>query len=127
MTLRYRRQIAAGRRQRRMPQDLKRVRRADAVPIEKLARQVQPAAPRVLVEVAQDIGQLQGAAERIGDRVRVGARIAEHMHRQMPDRGGDARAVQVERRHVRGAYVLDCVHFHAVDNSVEVLASQAVT
>ena len=86
MPLRYRREIAAGRRQRRMAQHLQRLGRADAVPIEKLARQIQPAAPRVLVEVAQDIGQLQGAAERIGDRVRVGARIAEHMHRQMPDR-----------------------------------------
>ena len=97
------------------------------MPIQDLARQVQPAAPRVLVEVAQDIGQLQGAAEQIGDRVRVGARIAEHMHRQMPDRGGDPRAVQVERRHVRSADILGCVHFHAVDNGVEVLASQAIT
>ena len=127
MPLRYRREIAAGRRQRRMPQDLKRFGRADAVPFENLARQIQPAAPRVLVEIAQDVGQLQGAAERIGDRVRVGARIAEHMHRQMPDRGGDARAIQVERRQVRSADVLDCVHFHAVDNGVEVLASQAIT
>ena len=97
------------------------------MPVENLARQVQPAAPRVLVEVAQDVGQLQRAAERIGDSVRVGARIAEHMHRQMSDRAGDARAVQVERRHVRSADVLGCVHLHAVDNGVEVLAAQAVT
>ena len=127
MTLRDRREIAAGRRQRRMPQHLKRLDAADAVPVEDLARQIQPAAPRVLVEVAQDIGQLQGAAERIGDSVRVGARIAEHMHRQMPDRAGDACAVQVERRHVGGADILGCIHLHAVDNGVEVLASQAIT
>ena len=95
---------------------------ADAVPVEKLARQIEPAAPRILVEIAQDIGQLQCAAERIGDRVRVGARVAEDMHRQMPDRRGDARAIQVQRGHVRGAHIFGCVHFHAVDNSVEVLA-----
>ena len=97
------------------------------MPFENLARQVQPAAPRILVEIAQDVGQLQRAAEQIGDRVRVGARSPKTCTDKCPTARGDARAIQVERRHVGRADIFGCVHFHAVDNSVEVLASQAIT
>ena len=120
--------VAAGCRQRRMTQHSEgRLGAADAVPFEDLARQIEPAALRILVEVAQDIGQLQGAAERIGDFVRRRPGIAEDMNRQMADRTRDPGAIEVERRQVGGTNVLRRVHLHTVDNGVEVLASQRIT
>ena len=56
----------------------------------------------------------------------VGARIAKDVDRQMPDRARDTTAIKVERREVRGADVLCCIHLHTVDNGVEVLAAQPV-
>ena len=126
MPLGDRGEVAADRRQRRMAQHHARLGVADAVPFEDLARQIEPAALRVLVEVAQDVGQLQGAAERIGDGVRVRALIAEDVHRQMADRAGDPRAIEVERRQIGGANVFGRVHLHPVDHREEVLAAQAV-
>ena len=105
-----------------MAQHRRRLVAADAVPVEDLARQIEPAALRVLVEVAQDVGQLQGAAERIGDPVRGLAGIAEDMHRQMADRAGDPRAIEVERRQIGGADILDGIHLHAVDDVVKIVA-----
>ncbi len=111
-------EIAADRRQRRMTQHLARDSAADAVAIEQLARQIEPAALGVLVEIAQDVGQLQGAAERIGDGMSPGARIAKDVHRQMADRARDPAAIEVEGRQIGGANVLRRVHLHTVNNSV---------
>ena len=62
----------------------------------------------------------------VGDRMRRRARIAEDMHRQMPDRARDPAAIQVEGGEVRGADILGRIHFHTVDNSVEVIAAQPI-
>ena len=40
----------------------------DAGLLQRLARQIEPADRRVLVDVAQDVGELQRAAEMIGER-----------------------------------------------------------
>ena len=47
---------------------------------------VLPAAIGILGHVAQDIGDLQGAAERPGNAIRRLGGIAEGAHRQPPDR-----------------------------------------
>src|SRR5207302_2582682 len=77
-------------RQRRMTQHLARGSVADAVPIEQFARQIKPAALCILVEIAQDVGQLQGAAERSEER-RVGKEGG------LPVLGDDAKGDSVAR------------------------------
>ena len=76
----------------------------------------------VLVEVAQNVGELQRAAEMMRERHAVVALHAEHAHRQPPDRARDAVAVEIERGPVRRADVGDDVHLHAVDHGEEILA-----
>ncbi len=87
-----------------------------------LARQIEPPQRRVLVEIAQDIGQLQRAAEMMGERKAGLALHAEHPHRQPADRAGDPVAVKIERGAVGGADIGDHVHLHAGDHGEEILA-----
>ena len=91
------------------------------------ARQIEPAEAGVFVDVAQDVGQLQRAAEMMRERDAVVLGEAEHPHRQPPDRAGDAVAIEIERRQVRRADVLRHVHLHAVDDGQEILALEAET
>ena len=60
----------------------------------------------VLVDVAQDVGELQRAAEMMRERDAVLLVHAEHADRQPPDRARDAIAIKIERRPVRRADVL---------------------
>ena len=76
----------------------------------------------ILVEVAQDVGELQRAAEMMGERQAGIGLHAEHAHRQPPDRAGDAVAIKIERRAVGRADIGDHVHLHAVDDGDEILA-----
>ena len=76
---------------------------ANAMRLEEFARQIEPAAVGVLGDVAQDIGELQGAAEQIRDAVGRGAGIAEDADREMPDGARDPGAVEIERGERRGA------------------------
>ena len=78
----------------------------------------------VLIEIAQDIGQLQRAAEMMRKRKPVFALHAENAHRKPPDRAGDAVAIKIERRVVRRADVGDDIHFHAVDDGEKSSRSQ---
>ena len=105
--------------------DRHRIGRRDAGGIERLARQIEPAEAGVLVDVAQDIGQLQRAAEMMRQRDAVLLAHAEHAHRQAADRRGDAVAIEIELIEARRADVLDRVHLHAVDDGEEVLLAQA--
>ena len=89
------------------------------------ARQIQPADAGVFVDVAQDIGQLQRAAEMMREQDAVGLGETEHPHRQPPDRAGDAVAIQIERGKVRRPDVLRHVHLHAIDDGQEILALEA--
>ena len=92
--------------------------------VEDLARQIEPAALCILVEIAQDVGELQGAAERMGDPVRRRAGIAEDMHREAADGAGDPVAIKVERREIGRADILLRVHLHAVDDVEEIALAQ---
>ena len=86
------------------------------------ARQIEPAEAGVLVDVAQDVGQLQRAAEMMREQDAVVLGQAEHPHRQPPDGAGDAVAIEIERCQVGRADVLRHVHLHAVDDGEEILA-----
>jgi hypothetical protein len=59
---------------------------ANPVSLEDFARQIQPPAAGVLVEVAKNIGQLEGSAERLCNGVGGIARVAENVNREMADR-----------------------------------------
>ena len=91
---------------------------------QRFARQIEPADRGVLVDVAQDVGELQRAAEVMREGDAVVALQAEHVDRQAADGAGDAVAVEIERRPVRRADVLARVHLHAVDDRQEILALQ---
>ena len=84
--------------------------RDDAGLAQLLLRQIEPADPGVLVDVAQNVGELQRAAEMMRERNAVLLAHAEHPDRQPPDRARDAVAVKVERRPVRRADILGGIH-----------------
>ena len=86
------------------------------------ARQIEPADAGVFVDVAQDIGQLQRAAEMMREQDAVVLGETEHPHRQPTDRAGDAVAIQIERRQIRRPDILRHVHLHAIDDGQEILA-----
>ena len=86
------------------------------------ARQIQPADRGVLVDIAQDIGQLQRTSEMMRQHDAVVPSKTEYPHRQPSDRAGHAVAIQIERGEVRRPDILRHVHFHAVDDSQEILA-----
>ena len=88
------------------------------------ARQIEPADLGVLVDVAQDVGELQRAAEMVRERNAVVLRHAEHAHRQPSHRARHPVAVEVELCPVGRADVLGGVHVHAVDHGEEVLLAQ---
>ncbi|MBE7220685.1 MAG: sigma 54-interacting transcriptional regulator, partial [Caulobacteraceae bacterium] len=95
--------------------------------LQKFAREIEAAHLGVLVEVAQDVGQLQRAAEMVGEILAHGGRHAEDLHRQAPDRAGHAVAIQVELLLARRPDVLPAVHLHAVDDGEKVDPGQLET
>lgn len=90
--------------------------------VEFLHRQVEAPALRILVDVAQDVGELERPAlvPREADSVRL--RHAEDAHREPSDGARDPVAIEVELGFRRGDDVLLRVHRHAVDHGLEVLA-----
>ena len=119
------RQRQADLRQRALDDHAVRIVGGDAGMQQRFARQIEPAEAGVLVDVAQDVGELQRAAEMMREQDAVCFRQAEHPHRQPPDGAGDAIAIEIERRHVGRADVLRHVHLHAVDDGEEILALEA--
>ena len=61
---------------------------------------------RVLVEVAQNIGQLQRAAEMEGERIAWLGAKAENAHGKATHRAGHAIAIEIERRPMGARSVL---------------------
>ena len=112
---------AAGLAEHRIGQDRDRIGADDPGVAQRLARQVEPAHRGILVEIAQDVGELQRAAEMIGERQTGLLPHAEDPHRQPPDRAGHAVAIERERRAIRRADIGDHIHFHAVDDGEEIL------
>src|SRR6478735_515273 len=83
------------------------------------------AEPGIFVDVTQDIGQLQRAAEMVGEQDAVFLGQTEHPDRQTTDGAGDAVAIKIERRKIRRTNVLWHVHLHTVDDSEKILALEA--
>ena len=97
----------------------------DAGEQQALARQIQPAEAGIFIDIAQNVGQLQRAAEMMCEQDAVALGQAKHPHRQPPDRARHAIAIEIERGHVGRADVLRHVHLHAVDDGKEILALEA--
>ena len=87
--------------------DLGRVGRGDAGRLQRLARQIEAPERGVFVEVAQNVGELQRAAEMMRERNARVRRHAEHAHRKASDRASDPVAIEVERGAVRRADIGD--------------------
>ena len=83
---------------------------------QRLSRQIEAAERSILVEVAQNVGELKRPAEMMGERKTGLALHAEHPHRQPADGAGDAVAVEIERGAIGRADVGNHIHFHAVDD-----------
>jgi len=118
--------LAAHRRQRRMAQDRRRVGSAYPVPVEHLTGQIESPAAGVLVEIAQNVGQLQSPPKRLCNRVGGIARIAKDVDREMTDRACNPRAVKVERREIGSADICARVHLHPVNDRHEISPAQVV-
>ena len=97
---------------------------AMAAALKRLARQVEAPDRRVLVEIAQDVGELQRAPEVMGERNARRGVHPEHAHAQPADRARDAVAVEVERGEIGCPDIGEDVHLHAVDDGEKVLAAQ---
>ena len=68
----------AGFAERRIGQHRRRLGRVIPAALQRLARQIEPAHRGVLVEIAQDVGELQRAAEMMGEREAGFVLHAEH-------------------------------------------------
>ena len=65
------------------------------MPIKDFARQIQTVSSGILCEIAQDVGQLQRAAQRFRDGMGGVAGIAEYVNGEMADRARDTCAIEV--------------------------------
>ncbi len=90
-----------------------------------LLGKIEPAHLGVLIEVAQDIGHLQGAAEMMREHPALLVLDPEDLDRKPPDRRGDPVAIEIERLPIGGVDVATDVHLHAGDDGEEILLLQA--
>jgi hypothetical protein len=93
---------------------------------QRLSWEVKSADCRVFVEIAQDVGKLKGASEMVGQGFTGLGVKAEDPHRQPPDRARHPVAIEVERCPIGRADVARGIHFHTVDDGVEMFALQVV-
>ncbi len=116
----------AGRREPVVGKRRRRIGGSDAGSPQCFARQVQTPDRRVIIEVAQDVGELQCPAQVMGQLPSLRRRHAEDFHAQPSDGARNAIAIEVERREVRSADIRDDIHFHAVDDGEQVLPVKSV-
>src|SRR3984893_1629565 len=109
-----------------MLQDGDRIGAANSVPVENFTRQIEASATGVLIEIAQDIGQLQRSTERFGERMGSIALITENMDREMTDGARDTRTVEVERRKIGCASRFARIHIHPVDDGEKIAPVQMI-
>ena len=95
--------------------------RAHAKSREIVERQIDSAPARILADIAQDIGQLEGDSKVVGVDARDGIAIAENLDTHQPD--GRGHAIAVETQIVEGLIARAReVHLDAVDKFVEIAA-----
>ena len=90
-----------------------------------LARQVEPSDQSVLVEIAQNIGELQGAAQmmrktnafRLGHPKSAGGQAA--------DRARHPVAIKIERRKIGRPDIGLDIHLHSIDHGAKILLPEA--
>ena len=88
-------------------------------------RQINAAALGVCPHVAENVGQLQRLAERVGIFTARGILVAEDLDTEQPDHGGDAVAVAFEI--LEGFVSFDVeVHLHAANQLIEQVEGQVV-
>ena len=88
---------------------------------QRFARKVETADGGVFVEIAQNVRQLQRAAEVEGER-EAGLFIhAEDLDREAANGAGHMIAIKIKGGEIGGADVLGDVHLHAVDHGEEIL------
>ncbi len=80
-----------------MAQHRNRIDVVNPVALQDFARQIEPSAAGILVEIAQNIRQLQCPPERVGDAVRRFAGVAKNMDRKMTNRARHPGAIKIER------------------------------
>ena len=91
---------------------------------QEFARKVEPSDRSVLVEVAQDVGELQRTAEVMRKLQAVGFPDPENAHGKPADRARHAIAIKIEPGQVGCADVPGCIHLHTVDDRQEVFLAQ---
>ena len=87
-------------------------------------RQIKPSDRRILIQVAQDVGQLQRTSQMVRERNAVPFIHSENADRQATDRARDPIAIEIERCVVGRADIGDDIHLHAIDDGVEILAPE---
>ena len=108
--------------QRRMREHGGRIGGCDAGFVQELLRQIKPADPRVLIQVAQDVGQLQRATQMLGKQLAVAVGNPEHARREPPHRACHAVAIKIQLHKGRCLDAFPDIHLHAVDDGPEVVA-----
>ena len=101
-------------------QDPARLRRSDAMGLEQLTRQIEPADGGILHQIPEDVGQLERGAEFDREFLGPAAGAAERPNRQQPHRARHPPAVKLEVRHGGSDDSNTDIHFHAVDNGMEI-------
>ena len=91
---------------------------------QKFARQVKPTDGGVLVQVAQDIGELQGAAQMMGELETRSLFHTEDLDGKPADSAGHAVAIKIEGGEIGGDDVGGDIHIHSVDDGQEILQPQ---
>lgn len=84
-------------------------------------RQVDAAAPRVVADVADDVGELERQSQLAGIVQRARILVAEHAGRQFADHAGHVPTVLAQAGPVQVAGLVQ-VHLHAVDDGQQTLA-----
>ena len=116
----------AGLRQRRIGENLARLRNfADACRAKVLARQIEPADRRVLIEIAQNIGELQSAAKMMREALTFRLGHPKSARGKAADRARHPVAIKIERHESRRPDIGLDIHLHAVDHGAKILAPQA--
>src|SRR3984893_9552014 len=90
-----------------------------------LRRQVKSADSGILIEVAQNVRQLQSASEVVSERKPVLLLHSEDAYGKSPDRTCHLVAIFLQRRLVRRADVAHHIHFHPINDGMEVLPLQS--
>ncbi len=102
------------------------VQRGDAGFLQIFARQIETADGGVFIDVAQDVGQLQGAAQMMRQIEARPLVHAEDLDGKTPHGAGDPVAVKIEGGEIGRDNIFRHVHVHPVQDGEEILQPQAV-